>query len=60
MPECEQAVSPVQFFVDVEFDDQPVGSTFGPVSTTAAADSLLVTLAGRSDVKKATLRKEVI
>ncbi len=57
--ECETEVVPVTYFVDVEFDDQSGVVPFGPVSSKGSADALLLTLAARVDVKKATPRKVV-
>lgn len=57
---CEVETTPVQYRIEVEFDDSGTPSTFGPISTRDRAEEVLNTLAGRTDVKKATLKKEAI
>lgn len=56
---CETETVVVEYFIDVEFDDQATPGVFGPISTRDTADAVMVALAGRQDVKKATLRKEI-
>lgn len=60
MSECEVETVPVAYTVTAEFDDQAVPGTFGPVSNRDAAESILVALASREDVKKATLTKGAV
>ena len=57
---CEVETVPVQYFVDAEFDDVSGVQRFGPVSNRTAADTLLTTLASRTDCKKATRIQEAI
>ncbi len=58
MSECEQVQ--VQYWVKASFSAQEDGEDFGPVGSRDAADALLIALAGRGDIVKATLRKELI
>lgn len=55
MSECETV--PVHYTVTAEFDDQSTPGEFGPIATREVAETVLVSLAGRTDVKKATLNK---
>jgi hypothetical protein len=55
---CETETVPVIYYVEAEFDDQSGASRFGPISSRAKAEDLLLTLASRVDCKKATLVKE--
>lgn len=59
MPECETVTVTVTYYIDVEFDDVSGVQRFGPVSGSAAADTLLTALASRGDVKKATRVREL-
>jgi hypothetical protein len=59
MPEQETEVVPVHYFVDVGFEDASGNQAFGPIASRAKAEDLLIALASRTDVQKATLRREV-
>ena len=58
--ETETITKTLQFSVEVEYDDSATLQQFGPVCTRAQAESLLLVLAGRTDVKKATIVTEEI
>jgi hypothetical protein len=57
---CETETVEVTYYVEVEFATSSEPSQFGKVSTKAAAEALLLTLAGRTDVKKAIIVKEAV
>lgn len=58
-PEVETVTLPVNYYVDVETTALPTPTRFGPVHSYEDAAQLLFVLSGRSDVKKASLIKEV-
>jgi hypothetical protein len=57
--ETETITVTATYFVDVEYSNQSGESRFGPLSSRAKAEDVLQTLAGRADVKKATLIREI-
>jgi len=57
--ETETITVTATYFVDVEFSNQSGVSRFGPLGSRAKAEDVLQTLASRTDVKKATLVREI-
>lgn len=53
---CETVTLDVKYWVEVETSTT---NRFGPATSQAQADALLLVLAARSDVKKATIIREV-
>lgn len=58
--ESETVTLNVQYFVDAEIDGVSGAQAFGPVYCKSDGVVLLNTIAARSNVKKATLRKETV
>jgi hypothetical protein len=59
MMETETVTVTATYFDDVEYSNQSGESRFGPLASRAKAEDVLQTLAGRADVKKATLIREI-
>jgi cytochrome c oxidase assembly protein Cox11 len=57
-PETETVTVPVVYFIDADVEGLSGSQAFGPVYSLSEAYALLRTLSGRSNVNKATLRKE--
>ena len=58
--DCETVEVSARYFVDVEHATSSTINRYGPDPSIAEAVKLLNTLAARSDVKKATIIREVI
>ena len=58
MDETETITLPVKYFVDAEIDEVTGPQRFGPLPK-EKAENLLAVLAGRQNVTKATLVREV-
>lgn len=56
--ETETVTVPVNYFVDAEIEGVSGAQRFGPVHSCEAGQNLLLTIAARANVIKATLVKE--
>lgn len=57
---CETVQKQVRYWVQASHDGREDGSRFGPVSTRAKAEDLLLVIAARPEVVKAAIIDEVL
>lgn len=56
---CETVEMPVRYWVKASTDGREEGNRFGPVSKLDTAEQLLLVVAARQEIVKATIEREV-